>query len=200
MAVFLELQFAREGWHVRWRTRETDEFNWTRETFKDRLPEDERYWDPLAFAGKGGWWVSYGWLQVVGDLFVNYQQLRDQLEQPFWAQYEQQRREALERAKRQRQQQEREREQRRDQQRAQRKRRQEQKKAEQEQKAAQQPIKKPATLAEAFRVLKLQPPVTRADITRAFRAQAQVVHPDHGGSHAAMVVLNAAYELALASA
>ena len=200
MAVFLELRFAREGWHVRWRTRDTDEFNRIREIFKDRLPLDERYWDPLAFEDKGGWWVSYGWLQEVGDLFVNYQQVRDQLEQPFWEQYEQQRQEALERAEQERQRQERERDQRREQQREQRKRRQARQKAEQERKSAQQPIKKPATLAEAFRILKLKPPVARAEIIRAFRAQAQVVHPDHGGSHAAMVILNAAYELALASA
>ena len=199
MEVLLELRFAREGWHVRWRTPSTPEFNRTKETFKDRLPEDERYWDPSAYEGQGGWWVSYGWLQAVGDLFDNYQQARDQLEQPFWAQYERQRREAA-RAAQQRQQEERDRDQRRERQREQRKRRQAQKRAEQEQKAAQQPIKKPTTLAEAFRVLKLQPPVTRADIIRAFRAQAKVMHPDHGGSHAAMVNLNAAYELALAAA
>ena len=120
--------------------------------------------------------------------------------QPFWEQYEQQRQEALKRAEQERQQQERQREQRREQQREQRKRRQAQKKAEQKQKSAYQPIKKPATLAEAFRILKLKPPVTRAEIIRAFRVQAQVAHPDHGGNHAAMVVLNAAYELALASA
>lgn len=60
-------------------------------------------------------------------------------------------------------------------------------------------LKKPATLAEALEILNLRPPVTRDEIRRAYRTQAQVAHPDRGGSHAAMVRLNAAYELALAS-
>ncbi len=59
--------------------------------------------------------------------------------------------------------------------------------------------KKPANLAEAFEILNLRPPATRDDIRRAYRTQARVAHPDRGGSHAAMVRLNAAYELALAS-
>lgn len=59
--------------------------------------------------------------------------------------------------------------------------------------------KKPANLAEALEILNLRPPATREDIRRAYRTQARTVHPDHGGSHAAMVRLNAAYELALAS-
>lgn len=59
-------------------------------------------------------------------------------------------------------------------------------------------VKKPATLAEALKILKLRPPATKAEIKRAYRALAQVAHPDHGGSHAAMVRVNAAYKLALA--
>lgn len=200
MAVVVELQFAREGWHVRWRTPSTPEFIKTKEAFKDRIPEDERYWNPLAFDDHGGWWVAYGWLQVVGDLFTNYQQAREQLERPYLAQYERQREEARARAEQERQEQERKRERRREQERERRKQRQAQKKAEQERQAAYQPIKKPTTLAEALKILKLSPSATRAEITRAFRTQAHVVHPDHGGSHAAMVILNAAYELALASA
>jgi flagellar biosynthesis GTPase FlhF len=200
MAVVVDLRFASEGWQVRWQTPSTPEFNQTKAAFKERLPEDERYWDPLAFEGKGGWWVSYGSLQLVGDLFVNYQQLRDQLEAPYWAEYERQRQEAQARAEQEREAEARKREQRREQQRERRKQRQAEKKAEQERQAAYQPIKKPTTLAEALKILKLRPPASRAEIRRAFYTQAQVVHPDHGGSHAAMVILNAAYELALASA
>ncbi len=77
--------------------------------------------------------------------------------------------------------------------------RQQRRKTDQEQ-AAQPSLKKPATLAEALKMLKLKPPVTRVQIKRAYRKQAQLAHPDHGGSHAAMVALNAAYEMALASA
>lgn len=200
MAVFLELRFATEGWHLRWHTPSTSEFRQTQGTFKDRVPEDERYWDPLAFEGKGGWWVAYGWLRAVGDLFANYQQVRDQLEQPFWSQYERQRQEARARAEREQQQHKRAREHRQEQPNEQRKRRRAKMQAEHERKTAYHLIKKPTTLAEALKVLKLQFPVTRYEITRAFRVQAQVVHPDHGGSHEAMVILNAAYELALASA
>jgi tetratricopeptide (TPR) repeat protein len=60
-------------------------------------------------------------------------------------------------------------------------------------------MKKPTTLADALEILGLEPPVTRDEIKRAYRKQAQTTHPDRGGSHAAMVILNAAYELALAS-
>ncbi len=77
--------------------------------------------------------------------------------------------------------------------------RQQRKRAGQPRKPAHQLLKKPATLAEALQILNLKPPVTREEIKRAYRAQAQAAHPDHGGSHAAMVILNAAYELALRS-
>ena len=92
-----------------------------------------------------------------------------------------------------------ERELRRARQRAQHQPRQERRRAGHQWRPTDQPIKQPATLAEALQVLNLRPPVSRAAIKRAYRAQARVVHPDLGGSHAAMVRLNAAYELALAS-
>lgn len=74
------------------------------------------------------------------------------------------------------------------------------KRTEQRRKPAHQTVKKPKTLTEALKILNLRPPVTRTEIKRAYRAQAQLAHPDHGGSHAEMVRLNAAYELALTSA
>jgi tetratricopeptide (TPR) repeat protein len=76
------------------------------------------------------------------------------------------------------------------------KHRQQRQKAAQQQESAHQRPKKPRTLAEALNILNLRLPTTRAEIRRAYRAQAQLAHPDHGGSHAAMVRLNAAYELA----
>jgi tetratricopeptide (TPR) repeat protein len=87
--------------------------------------------------------------------------------------------------------------------RAERERRRQEGQRQQQKRAGQrkphQLMKKPANLAEALEILKLRPPATRDDIRRAYRTQARMVHPDHGGSHAAMVRLNAAYELALAS-
>lgn len=97
-------------------------------------------------------------------------------------------------------QQEGEREQRRQRQRAQRKHSQQHKQAGQQRKSSSPTRKKPETLEEALKILNLKPPATRAAIKRAYRTQAQVAHPDHGGSHTAMVRLNAAYALALASA
>jgi tetratricopeptide (TPR) repeat protein len=79
-----------------------------------------------------------------------------------------------------------------------RKHHQERKKTEQQQKSAHQALKQPGTFAEALKVLNLKLPVTRDEIQRAYRSQARLAHPDHGGSHAAMVRLNAAYELARA--
>src|SRR5215469_16223832 len=97
MPVTVILQFADQGWHVRWRTPDTEEFEATRRAFKDILSLRDHYWDPEAFNGKGGWWVAYGALDSVGHLFQNYQTLRDQLEQPYWQQFEQQRQGARER-------------------------------------------------------------------------------------------------------
>lgn len=96
-------------------------------------------------------------------------------------------------------QQEGEREQRRQKQWEQRKARHQRKQSEQHRKSSSATMKQPKTLEEALKLLNLKPPATRSAIKRAYRTQAQVAHPDHGGSHAAMVRLNAAYALALAS-
>lgn len=96
-------------------------------------------------------------------------------------------------------QQEGERELRRQRQRAQWKHSQQRKQTGQQRKSASSLMKRAETFEEALRVLNVKPPITRAAIKRAYRAQALVAHPDHGGSHAEMVRLNAAYELALAS-
>jgi hypothetical protein len=187
------LQFADQGWHVRWHTPDTEEFEATRRAFKDTLSLRDHYWDPEAFNGKGGWWVAYGALDSVGYLFHNYQLLRDQLEQPYWQQFERQRQGARERFARE---QERERET--AQQQRQRHQRQ-QKKAQQrkEPHPKREEVKLPRTVEEALAILHLTPPITASEIKRAYRTQAFQSHPDRGGSHAAMVKINAAYELAL---
>jgi tetratricopeptide (TPR) repeat protein len=92
-----------------------------------------------------------------------------------------------------------EREQRRQKQWAQRKSYHQRTQSEQHRKSASATTKQPKTLEEALNVLNVKSSATRSAIKRAYRAQAQVVHPDHGGSHAEMVRLNAAYTLALAS-
>ena len=176
--VTLILRFTDSGWHVRWRTPNTEAFHAVLEEFKALLDLTERYWDPEAF-DKGGWWVAYGALGKVGHLFSNYQAVRDELEREHWQRYEQQRKEARNRAAQ----------------------------SEQKQKTGQQnqqpsreekreEAKLPRTPQEAFRILSLVPPVTLYDVRRAYRAKAFTCHPDHGGSHAQMVIINAAFELA----
>ena len=206
------LEYADQGWHVRWRTPDTGEFEATREAFKDILSIRDRYWDPEAFGGRGGWWVAYGALSEVGHLFENYQEARDELERPYRQQFEQQQREARERfareqeLERQQQQKRAEEERRRaDEQRKERERRKQQQAEEERRRAAQQKtpkreeVKLPRTLEEALALLHLRTPVTTSDVKRAYRMQALKCHPDRGGSHAAMIQINAAYELALAA-
>jgi ATPase subunit of ABC transporter with duplicated ATPase domains len=148
------------------------------EEFKDLLDLTERYWDPEAFE-KGGWWVAYGALGKVGHLFRNYTTLRDELEREHWTHYEQQRQEAKKRAAQSEQKQEKG-------QQTQQPRREEKR----------EEAKLPRTSQEAFRILSLVPPVSLTDVKRAYRAKAFRCHPDRGGSHAQMVVINAAFELA----
>ena len=198
MPVTVILQFADQGWHVRWRTPDAAEFEATRRTFKGILSLRDHYWDPEAFSGKGGWWVAYGALDSVGHLFQNYQLLRDQLEQPYRQQFERQRQEARERFAREQEREARERET--AQQQKQRQQRQ-QKKAQRrkEPQSKREEVKLPRTVEEALSILQLTPPPTASDIKRAYRTQAFKSHPDRGGSHAAMIKINAAYELALAA-
>lgn len=198
MSVTVILQFADLGWHVRWRTPDAEEFEATRRAFKDILSLHDHYWDPEAFNGKGGWWVTYGALDSIGHLFQNYQILRDQLEQPYWQQFEQQQQEARERFAREQERKASERETAQQQ----RQRQQRQQKKAQKRKEPQpkrEAVKLPRTIEEALAALHLAPPVTASDIKRAYRILAFKSHPDHGGSHAAMVRINAAYELALAA-
>jgi len=203
MPVTVILQFADQGWHVRWRTPDTGAFEATRQAFKDILSLRDRYWDPEAFDGKGGWWVAYGALVEVGHLFANYQTVRDQLEQPYWQQFEREKQEKRERfareEERERRHREQETEQQRETRREQREKRQQQKTEKQRKAPTREEVTLPKTLAEALAVFHLTAPVTLSDVKRAYRAQAYRAHPDHGGSHAAMVRINAAYELALAA-
>jgi len=194
MPVTVILQFADQGWHVRWQTPNTEEFEATRQAFKDTLSLHDRYWDPESFAGKGGWWVAYGALAEVGHLFENYQPLRDQLEQPYWQQFEREKKESRERFAR-----EEELRKARAQETTQQKQQQKKAKQQKEPQPKRQDVKLPRTVEEALAALHLTPPVTASDVKRAYRAQAFRAHPDHGGSHAAMVRINAAYELALAA-
>jgi ATPase subunit of ABC transporter with duplicated ATPase domains len=194
----LQLQFADQGWHVRWRSASSEEFAATKEAFKATLDSQDRCWDPDAFDGRGGWWVAYSALAEVGHLFSNYRVVREELERQHWQRFERQKQEARERFAQQ-EQQRRRREQEAESPRQQRQQRQ-QKKAKDEHKAAsREKVTLPKTLEEALALLHLLPPVTPNEIKRAYRAQALRAHPDKGGSHAAMVRINAAYQMALAA-
>jgi len=181
-SVMLILRFADSGWHVRWRTPNTEAFHAVLEEFKALLDLTERYWDPEAFE-KGGWWVAYGALGKVGHLFSNYQAVRDEMEREHWQRYEQQRKETRNRAAQTEQKQETG---------QQTKQQNQQPRREEKREEA----KLPRTSQEAFRILSLVPPVTLNDVKRAYRAKAFTCHPDRGGSHVQMVVINAAFELA----
>jgi hypothetical protein len=174
-SVTLILRFANSGWHVRWQTPNTEAFHAVLEELKDLLDLTERYWDPEAFEEKGGWWIAYGALSKVGHLFRNYQTVRDELEREHWKIYEQQRQEASKRA-------------------AQSEQKQQTQQPRREEKREE--VKLPRTSQEAFRILSLEPPVSLTDVKRAYRRKAFRCHPDRGGSHAQMVVINAAFELA----
>ncbi|MGH2478107.1 MAG: J domain-containing protein [Ktedonobacteraceae bacterium] len=201
MAVTLILEFASEGWHVRWRCSSTEEFQATREAFKDTLALDERYWDEEAFDGKGGWWVVYGALDKVGHLFANYAAVREELERAYWRDYWQQQQEARERFSRQ-QVKEKEQQKKQQQQTKQKQKQQGQQKKTERQRTEPPPPKRkeeplPKSAAEALAILHVSPPASRDAVKRAYRAAAFKAHPDHGGSHAAMIRINAAYELAM---
>jgi hypothetical protein len=205
------LKFANQGWHVRWNTPDKEEFAEIKEAFKDTLSLRDRYWDSEAFNKKGGWWVAYGALHQVSHLFTNYQEARDEQEQPYWQQFKQQQKEAREHfiieemARRQHEQKEAHQQQKRQQkkdtkQERQRAAKQERQKAEQQREAkSREEVRLPKTVNEAFALLHLKAPTTASEIKRAYHIQAMRCHPDHGGSHAAMISINAAYEIALAA-
>jgi hypothetical protein len=177
-SVTLILKFADSGWHVLWRTPSTKVFWIVLEEFKDLLDLTERYWDPEAFDENGGWWVAYGALGKVGHLFSNYEEQLRRARERFAREQEQERaretssaqKGAGDQTKQQNKPQKREEE--------------------------REEIKLPRTSQEAFAILALVPPVSLADVKRAYRAKALKCHPDRGGSHAQMVVINAAFELA----
>ena len=193
----LILEYADQGWHVRWTTPSTEEFNKIMIAFKQTIPLYERYWDPDAFVGRGGWWVLYGSLELVKHLFPDYAQVRGQLEQAYWEDYQRQRKEAQERfAREQLAEQQRQRQQGQTKTKTQTKAR---PKAapKQNPQPKREEVSLPRSFNEALILLHLSTPVTAADIKLAYRTEARKCHPDHGGSHAAMVRINAAYELAL---
>lgn len=213
----INLEFADQGWHVRWNTPDKEEFAAIKKAFKATLPIREHYWDQEAFNKKGGWWVSYGALALVGHLFENYQTARETLEQPFWQEFEQQQEEARKRflieemARRQREQKEAHQQRRRQEQREKRQQKkateqerqraaeQERQRAEQQRQArSREEVTLPRTFEEALAILHLTAPVTTSEVKKAYRTQAFKAHPDRGGSHAAMIRVNAAYEMALA--
>jgi flagellar biosynthesis GTPase FlhF len=197
------LQYANQGWHVRWNTPDKQEFEAIKVAFKEALPLRDRYWDHEAFLKKGGWWVAYGALAEVGHLFENYEAAREALERPYRQQFEQLQKEARERFAREqeleRRRREQETEQQRERRREQREKRKQKKTDPQRQAPRREEVTLPRTYEEALALLHLKAPTTASEVKRAYRTQAMRAHPDHGGSHAAMVTINAAYELALAS-
>jgi hypothetical protein len=175
------LAYTTGGWHLRFRTRTDAEFRATLAGIKS-LPVWARFWDRLAQGGRGAWWINYSSLEQIGYLFSNYQTMRDQVEAPYRHEYqreEQARQKCKAHAGRQQKRQKRPRQPR------------------QQQPPPSELLRLPETWQEALVVLRLPLTASVQDIKGAYRRKALQVHPDHGGSHAAMVILNRAYEIAL---
>jgi hypothetical protein len=172
------LAFATRGWHLRFRARTDAEFQATLVGIKS-LPVWARFWDRLAQGGRGAWWINYSSLEQIGYLFSNYQTMRDQVEAPYRQEYQREEQERQTRKTHAGKQQKRPRQPR------------------QQQPPPSELLRLPETVQEALAVLRLPPTASVQDIKGAYRRGALQAHPDHGGLHAAMVMLNRAYELAL---
>ena len=197
MAVTLDLEFADSGWHMRWRCSSSTEWHATTERFKETLGFRDRYWDELAFEGKGGWWVRYGALEEVGHLFANYREKRKEKEEKYWSDYWREQQEARERFAREQVRESQQRAERKQQkQRKQRTGRQQKQTEHQQKPPRHEEVRLPNSLEEALAILHVSRPTTLDAIKRAFRAEARKFHPDVGGSNEAMIRINTAYEMA----
>lgn len=195
MAAQLEfLQFTNGGWYLRFRVPEDVLFRATVAGVK-ALPLWARYWDPLALEGRGAWWVNYSCLEQIGSLFSNYQTMRDQVEASYRQAYQQQEqaRQAHQAHTDEQQEQAHQTHTNEQQHHARQHRRRQPKK---KQPPPNELLRLPETCQEAFTILHLPLLASLQEIKQAYRRQALQAHPDRGGSHAAMVILNRAYELA----
>lgn len=175
------LAYAPGGWHLRFRTRTDADFQATLAGIKS-LPVWARFWDRLAQGGRGAWWINYASLEQIGHLFANYQAMRDQVEAPYRQEYQRAEQERKTRKTHTG------------------KRENRQKRSRQHRHQESPPselLHLPETVQEALAVLRLPLTASVQDIKGAYRKRALQAHPDHGGSHAEMVILNRAYEIAL---
>lgn len=80
MAVLIEdLSVVAGGYVLRFRAPARDDFDDMRLRIK-ALSAHEAQWQPGAFGGRGGWWLSRAAFDKVGPLFRNYREVRQRLE------------------------------------------------------------------------------------------------------------------------
>lgn len=215
------------GWHIRFTAQDDgfyamlDKF---REEQR-RSAKINCHWNPSLFNGKGGWFVTERILLKYQDYFENYAAMRCgadvaydlEHQEDLWGETKAERKEQDEERRRKEQDEERlrrfkeqakqnEREQawtRWDREREAYKERARQWEREQKQEQQSRPPTRPTstglTLTEALIELgfsALDKP-TEIEVKKAFRQLAMKKHPDHGGSHEAMIKLNKAYQLVL---
>lgn len=201
------------GWHIRF-TAQDDSF-WTLvDHFKDEQRKSAKincHWNPQLFDKKGGWFITERILLKYADYFENYSSMRSQAEtrwdmdhqEDLWGETKSERDEQEEARRKEKIKRDRERVEE-DKERLRRKREEAWKQFEREQR--EEYTRRPArptstglTLSVALDMLGFSPFAypTEIEVKKAFRQLAMKVHPDHGGSHDAMVMLNKAYQLVL---
>jgi hypothetical protein len=184
-----KLEQVKDGWHIRFGGK--DDCFWTMlSNFKTEQRrrgqvKADCYYDPKFFNKQGGWFCTEDILLKYSSEFENYAEMRQKAETVYAesGKAEQARKEREAEEKRKRYWEE------------------EQERARRERQRPTRPPSTALTLTEAKVELGLSlaplAQLTEKEVKKAFRLKAMEVHPDHGGSHAAMVKLNQAYQLVM---
>jgi len=215
MARIQYLEKTSLGWHIRFTAEDDSSFWFMVDKFKGEQRQSlgmHAKWNPGLFNGKGGWFCSELVLKKYRDCFENYSQMRTKAQNQWdmdhqenlWDETASERKEQEEEKKRKKEDEEKERIWKDAQKRYQRARERERQwdQFDHEQSFARPPARPTGigfTITEALLELgfsALAKP-TEQEVKKAFRQLAMQKHPDHGGSHDAMIKLNKAYQLVL---
>lgn len=173
------LEKTEGGWWLRCRASPATMLA-VKDRLKATLRPTERFWDPDALGGRGAWFIEEEALEKIAPLFGNYAGARWMAEQTA-----RERQKAIAQARKETRHQRMEKERKRHQ-------------AAWWRVVTQASV--PADAQQAFTLLGLPVSSSVECIRAAYHRLALQRHPDRGGSHRAMVALNRAYRMALASA